>query len=165
MREFIEYLISVINESGKFGGAYLFNEQPENARNRKDMGRKRRVVYLEPEINEQLGRSLGINKYDVTIRIYIANDNKKHSKLEDLSLLDELNDVMQNANGFVNNKYTFSSLVRETFEFDSDHDNVSQPFNEYKTTLTDYSGYRYRNLTEGTFTAIDVSNITITDTL
>lgn len=157
MKEFFEFLKSLIDADGTFGNVMLFNEQPDKTRNHNYKATKRQSVYIELIVNETLNKTLGINEFEMNVRFTIANDNKKFSKLEDITLLETLNGVIQNANNSVDDVYSFSSMTRMFHELDTDHDQISEPFIEYQTKLRDFSGYRLRGLTEGTFTLVDVT--------
>lgn len=157
MKEFFEYLKSLIDASGEFGNVFLFNEQPDKTRNHNYRATKKRSVYIELVVDEVLTKSLGINDYDLIVRMIVANDNKKFSKTDDITLLETLNGLIQNQTNQVDGVYGFSSMIRTFLELDTDHDQISEPFNEYKTTLRDFSGYKYRDLIEGTFTATDIT--------
>lgn len=157
MKEFFLFLKSLIDANGTFGNVMLFNEQPDKTRKGEYKATKKRSVYIELIVNETMNKSLGINDFEMNVRFTIANDNKKFSKLEDITLIETLNGVIQNANNQVDDVYAFSSMNRMFHELDTDHDQISEPFIEYQTKLTDYSGYRRRNLTEGAFTKVDVT--------
>ena len=157
MKEFFEYLKSLIDASGKFGNVMLFNEQPDKTRKHNYKATKKRSVYIELIVDESMNKSLGINEFQMMIRFTIANDNKKFSKLEDITLIEDLNGVIQNANNVEDGVYAFTSMERMFHELDTDHDQISEPFIEYQTKLTDYSGYRRRNLVEGAFTKVRVT--------
>lgn len=164
MREFFLFLKNLIDADGSFGNVMLFNEQPDKTRNKQFRATKKRSVYIEFVVDEVLTKTLGINDYDLLVRFTIANDNKKFSKLDDITLLESLNNIIQNQAGFEENVFAFSSMIRTFFELDTDHDQISEPFNEYKTTLRDFSGYKYRDLTEGTLGNFDIT-VTIVETV
>lgn len=157
MKEFFEFLKSLIDASGKFGNVFLENDIPDKTRRGEHRATKRRSVFIEFSVQEVMHKSLGINEFDLIVRMTVANDNKKFSKLEDMTLLDDLNAIIQNKYGGVDNKYRFSSMNRIMFEYDNNHDQVSEPANEYSTKLTDYTGYKYKNLVEGIFSAVSFS--------
>ena len=163
MREFIEYLMQLITNSGEFGNVELFNEQVDRNRNLQTRARKKRSVYISIEVQETLGRGLGINDFVCTVRFTIGNDNKKFSKLEDIDLLDSLNAIIQNQSGLVNNTYSFTTMNRTYHELDTDHDQQSEPFIEYTTKLRDYSGYRRRDFIEGSFDTVDATVNIVTE--
>jgi hypothetical protein len=155
MKELIKHLMYLITESGQFGNVELFNEQVDRTRNLQTRARKKRSVYITMEVVETLGRDLGINDFVVTVRFTVGNDNKKFSKLEDIDLLDQINGVIQNQSGQVNDTYAFSTMNRTYHELDTDHDQQSEPFIEYTTKVRDYSGYRRKNAINGTITTIN----------
>ena len=157
MRKFIEYLMQLINDSCEFGNVELFNEQVDRNRNLQTRARKKRSVYISMEVQETLGRDLGINDFVTTIRFTVANDNKKFSKLEDIDLLDQINNVIQNQSALVDNEFAFTTMNRIYHELDTDHDQQSEPFIEYSTRVRDFSGYRRRNTILGSFTTLNPS--------
>lgn len=157
MKEFFEYIKSLIDASNLFGEVRLYNEQPDKMRSHSTRAIKRKSVFIELEVEETMNKLVGINEFQLVMRCRIYNDNKKFSKLDDITLIENLNGILQNQNGGVDNVFRFTSLERIFHDLDSDHDQISEPIIDYRTRLTDYTGYRNRNMIEGTFANLTVN--------
>lgn len=155
MKNFFLYLQTLIHDSQLFGNVELFNEQVDKNRKGQTRARKKRSVYITFEVNEALNKDLGINDFDMKVRFTIANDNKKFSKTDDMVLIDELNGIIQNKSYQLDNVFSFTSMVRTFHELDTNHDQQSEPFIEYQTTLRDFSGYRRKDYIETTLAEIE----------
>lgn len=164
MKEFFLYLSQLINDSQKFGNVELFNEQVDKNRKGQTRARKKRSVYITFEVKESMNKDLGINDFEMNVRFTIGNDNKKFSKVEDMDLIDSLNGIIQNQTAQVDNVFSFSSMIRVFHELDTNHDQQSEPFIEYQTTLRDFSGYRRKDYIETTLSDI-CPVVTIVDSI
>jgi hypothetical protein len=119
------------------------------------------ACFIEFIENEVYNRCFGIKDVDLTIRFRFSRVSYKFERLETLDFVDNFDSFVQllapsKASGLV-----FSTLQEISTEWDEDHNNVENPFKDYRTLYRRTSGYK---LVGGVITTAPINTI-VTGTL
>lgn len=128
----------------------MFNSQPENANGTKKVEKpfKYPACFVEFVVNESYNRCMGIIDHLMTIRFRFAVEGYKYERLETFDFCDDFRLAMQlhsptqaqqESTGVI-----FTTLQEVETAFDTDFDNVEQPFIGYRTLFRSLAAYRTR---------------------
>lgn len=161
MKELFNYLVTIIEsivyETGHpkagqrvFNHVDLWNDQINKERDRQQKRHRWPAVFIELIVNDSIDYSLGVKVYDLSIRFRIANKGLTFVRLDELDLRDTFDLNINGLRGSEIDPVQFSSLQEVETEFDENHDNVNEPYIEYKTFFKYTKSYRRRGLQAGT---------------
>jgi hypothetical protein len=148
-----------------------WNSQFENGNGNRPEGRINRAVrypccFIEFIVEESWNRSLGIIDYKMIVRFRFGVESYKYVKLETLDFCDAFAKEMQlmaatkNSTTIIFN--TFQEIVSE---FDENHDNVDAPAKDYRTVFRSLAAYNRGTLLQATPTEVDITPITLAQSL
>ena len=161
MKELYNFLVQVIEaivyetghpQAGRriFNHVDLWNDQVDKERERKQQRHRWPAVFIEFIVNDAVDYSLGIKDYDLSIRFRIANKGLKFVRLEELDLRDYFDKNVNGLRGGSSDSVQFSALQETVTEFDENHDNVNEPYIEYRTFFRYIKAYSRQNSQTGT---------------
>lgn len=165
MRELFEYIEQQINLRLRDGNdvpiiktVRLWNNQFEhsngtsttgngrvntNVRNEKAF--KYPACFIEFIVVDVFNRALGIKDMLLTVRFRFGLESYKFEKIETLDFVDKFDSVIQlmaPADHDVMSFTTFQELPRE---YDEDHNNVDNPYIDYRTLFRNNASYKRKN--------------------
>jgi hypothetical protein len=93
------------------------------------------ACFIEFITNDIDNRSFGIKDYLMTVRFRFSKVSYKFERPETFDFLDEFDyniQLMAPANDLA---FTFTTLQESALEYDEDHNNVENPYRDYRTRL------------------------------
>ena len=125
----------------------LYNSQADHANGEKKDEKffPTPAVFIEFIENEIFTRPLGIKDVVLTVRFRFSKVGYKFERPETFDFIDDFDYVIERMAPTTASNINFTTFQEIMSEYDEDHDNVENPYKDYRTQYRRTSGYQRRN--------------------